>query len=76
MGGQAMNSQAVKVGDTVRFDMGNNPAEGKVLEDRGPIGIGGRRLYLIVFEMGKGNSYYIELPAADLEVIDPNKTPG
>ena len=33
----------------------------------------GRRLYLISYEMGEGNIYWIELPTAEFEVIEPKK---
>jgi hypothetical protein len=46
---------------------------GQVREDRGPIGVGGRHLYLVVYELGKDNQYFIELPADELEVVEPKK---
>jgi hypothetical protein len=76
MGGISMSSRAVHVGDKVRFRSGARSITGQVREDRGPIGIGGRRLYLVVYELGKGNWYNIELPAAEIEVIDPKKEPA
>jgi hypothetical protein len=66
-----MSSRAVKVGDTVRFSMANRDVVGQVREDRGPIGVGGRRLYRVVYEMGTDCWYAIELPAEDLEVVEP-----
>jgi hypothetical protein len=63
----------VHVGDRVRFRLGNKTFVGQVREDRGPIGVGGRHLYLIVYELGKDNRYPIELPAHELEVIRPTK---
>jgi hypothetical protein len=42
---------------------------GRVLQDRGPIGRGGRHLYLIRYEVGRGNWYTTELPAEDIEDI-------
>jgi hypothetical protein len=47
-----------------------------VREDRGPIGIGGRRLYRIDYELGQDNWYGIELPADEIEVIEPKKEPA
>jgi hypothetical protein len=66
-----MSSRPVQVGDTVRFYLANRPVVGQVREDRGPIGVGGRRLYRVVYEMGKDNQYAIELPADKLEVVEP-----
>ena len=71
-----MSSQAVHVGDTVRFRVGARSLTGQVREDRGPIGIGGRRLYLVAYELGKGNWYVTELPADQIEVLEPKKEPA
>jgi len=71
-----MSSRTVHIGDTVRFRMGARFLTGQVREDRGPIGIGGRRLYLVVYELGKGNWYGIELPADEIEAIEPKKEPA
>src|SRR5439155_23004751 len=37
------------------------------------IGIGGRRLYLVTYELGKGNWYGIELPADEIELMEPKR---
>lgn len=59
-------------GDRVRFTLGTRPVEGRITEDRGPIGINGRRLYLVEFG-GDGDEpqvpSQIELPADQLQVI-------
>lgn len=57
------------VGDHVRFMFGVANAEGEIIEDRGPIGFGGRRLYRIRFAFSEGDPMTIELPAADLEPV-------
>lgn len=56
-------------GDRVRFRWGHGRVEGVVKEDRGPIGVNGRRLYGVNFRMGAEAEEvsYIELPAAELE---------
>ena len=33
----------------------------------------GRHLYLVVYELGKDNRYFIELPADQIEVVEPKK---
>jgi hypothetical protein len=71
-----MSSQAIQVGDKVRFWLSGRDQVGEVREDRGPIGVGGRQLYLVIFELGLGNQYQIELPAVDLEVVDRKKAPA
>ena len=68
-----MSSQVIRVGDMVRIRFGKNAFVGQVREDRGPIGIGGRRLYGIAYELGKDNWYYIELPADKIEVVESKK---
>jgi hypothetical protein len=71
-----MSSRAFHVGDNVRVRIGARSIAGQIREDRGPIGIGGRRLYLVVYELGKGNWYGIELPADEIEMIEPKKAPA
>ncbi len=59
-----------RVGDVVRFDYGPRKMTGTVQEDRGPIGVNGRRLYLVVFqtEPEAASQSRIELPAKLLEL--------
>lgn len=71
-----MSTRAIHVGDRVQFNGGGRLITGQVREDRGPIGVGGRRLYLVVFEMGKDNWLRVELPAEELEVIEPEEEPA
>lgn len=58
-------------GDRVRFHFVNRFVEGVVMEDRGPIGIKGRRLYFVEFlpEIYAESPLHIELPAERLELI-------
>jgi hypothetical protein len=58
----------VRVGITVQFRYGSQKVIGTVKEDRGSIGRGGRRLYLITFESEPKCLSNIELPADQLEV--------
>jgi co-chaperonin GroES (HSP10) len=55
-----------KVGDRVVFRSGNGDEQGVVVEDRGPLGIGGRRLYGLHYEFLPGETRYTEMPEADL----------
>lgn len=61
----------VKVGVAVRFRFGLEPRDGVVKEDRGGIGRGGRRLYLIEFNPELDPGSLIELPAERFELLGP-----
>ena len=65
-----MISQSIPIGAKVSFRIGNSILVGRVLEDRGPIGNGGRHLYAVRYEAGPGNWYYTELPAAEIETVE------
>ncbi len=58
-------------GDQVRFRLGTRFVQGEVKEDRGPIGIKGRHLYLVEFrsERHAVTLSQIELPAEQLESV-------
>ncbi len=58
-------------GDVVEFDFGIYHVQGVVREDRGPIGIGGRRLYLLEFRKSPRSETVdeIELPADRLQLV-------
>ena len=56
-------------GDRVRFKIAGRPRQGVVKEDRGPIGISGRRLYLVEFRADPPSPSQIELPADQLEAL-------
>lgn len=58
-------------GNRVKFRFGIYSVEGLVKEDRGPIGIGGRNLYLVEFRLGPyvESPSQIELPAERLQLI-------
>jgi hypothetical protein len=55
-----------KKGDRVSFLFGMGTVTGEVVEDRGCLGIGGRRLYGIKFEINPGDLAYIEVPEEEL----------
>lgn len=65
-----MKTQDIPVGAKVTFRIAGNPITGRVLEDRGPIGVGGRHLYTVRYELGKGNWYSIELPAVEIDTVE------
>lgn len=68
-----MATRKVRVGDAVTFNMGLTKLQGVVTEDRGPIGVKGRRLYLIEFRYSPPSDEPrgIELPADEFEVVEP-----
>jgi hypothetical protein len=59
-----------RVGDRVRFHFPMDTVEGVITEDRGGLGVGGRRLYGIRFMWGEEDSY-IELPEEEMEPAPP-----
>ena len=65
-----MKTHDIPIGAKVSFRIGYRTIVGRVLQDRGPIGKGGRHLYLVRYELGKGNWYTTELPADDIEDIE------
>lgn len=56
-------------GDQVRFRLAGRSLEGHVKEDRGPIGVKGRRLYLVEFRAEAESPTQVELPAELLKAI-------
>jgi hypothetical protein len=58
-------------GELVRFRLGTRSVQGEVKEDRGPIGIKGRHLYLVEFrfEPRSVSLSQIELPADELQAV-------
>ncbi|HEY8504934.1 MAG TPA: hypothetical protein VIL46_10155 [Gemmataceae bacterium] len=54
-----------QVGDRVRFRFVLEEIEGTVTEDRGPIGVGGRRIYQVTAPMDPEPMVF-ELPEEDL----------
>jgi hypothetical protein len=60
-----------KKGDFVSFGFGSDVVTGQIVEDRGCLGIGGRRLYGIKFEVNPGEQTYIEMPEVELTAEAP-----
>jgi len=56
-------------GDRVRFRLGIRSVLGVVKEDRGPIGIKGRRLYRVEFREELQSPSQIELPADEMQRV-------
>ena len=59
-------------GDRVRVQWGLTPIDAVIVEDRGNLGVGGRRLYEVRAPMSpESEDMVIELPAEDLQRIAP-----
>ncbi|MFI5458378.1 MAG: hypothetical protein ACHRXM_23355 [Isosphaerales bacterium] len=56
-----------RLGDWVSFLVGFRRVLAHVVEDRGPVGMQGRRLYQLQIDQGEDGGTAIEVPEADLE---------
>jgi hypothetical protein len=64
------NPPLFKRGDHVSFLFGTGTVTGEVVEDRGCLGIGGRRLYGIRFEINPGDDrVHTEMPEEELTAV-------
>jgi len=66
-----MPERQFRKGDLVTFRLGTRSIRGVVKEDRGPIGVKGRHLYLIEFraEPQSDSLSLIELPGEQLQSV-------
>jgi hypothetical protein len=58
------------VGDRVLVPFGAYTYVGTVVEDRGPLGVGGRRLYGVTYDRHMPELSYSEIPEEELEPAD------
>ena len=58
--------QPYRVGDRVKMDWGGHAIEGTVVEDRGNLGVGGRRILRVHFKFDEYDEDTFEVPAEDL----------
>ena len=67
-----MSKKIFRRGQQVTFKYGTRSVQGIVKEDRGPIGMKGRVLYLVEFrpEVQSPDVSHIELPADRLEEVE------
>jgi hypothetical protein len=62
-----------RVGDRVKVPW-HPPVVGEIVEDRGPLGRGGRHLYTVSFPLtGVDEPMLVEFPAEELEFISERK---
>ena len=66
-----MPAPKFRKGDLVSFRLGTRSVQGVVKEDRGPIGIKGRHLFLVEFRPAPrdGSPSQVELPADELQAV-------
>jgi len=66
-----MREHRFKRGDLVKFKAGTRMIQGVVKEDRGPLGLKGRHLYLIDFGPPRypEEPHLVELPAVELDLV-------
>jgi hypothetical protein len=66
-----MSEPRFRRGDLVSFRLGTRCVQGAVKEDRGPIGVNRRRLYLVEFrpEPQSASLSLVELPADQLQSV-------
>jgi hypothetical protein len=67
-----MPERKFRKGDRVAFRLGPRLIQGVIKEDRGPIGVKARHLYLIEFHLERQSDSVseVELPADDLETVE------
>jgi hypothetical protein len=63
------NPGPFKVGDRVAFPMVTRRVEGVIVEDRGNLGVGGRRIYAIRYRRDEWNELVTEMPVDELELV-------
>jgi hypothetical protein len=64
------------VGQSVRIKHGFRGMIGEVVEDRGPIGVHGRRLYAVKVRLDPWNEHTTELPEESLEAASESASPS
>ena len=67
--GKPQGQAEFRVGERVQWIRGTDLVEGVIVEDRGPIGVGGRRLFRIEFRLSPDYEGVVELPAAALKLV-------
>jgi len=63
---QSSHHPPFKVGDRVRLRLGVTESFGTIVEDRGWLGSGGRRLFRVKVDFDPPNTTFIELPEEQL----------
>ncbi len=64
-----MNPQTFRIGDTVLVYLGSSRLRAKIVEDRGLIGKGGRRLFRVHLIRKSNHDETFEVPAEELTPV-------
>ena len=64
-------SPRFRMGDWVSYPPGSGTFRAQVIEDRGPLGARGRRIFLLRSEVGPGEFRTFELSEENLSAVDP-----
>lgn len=64
------NSERLSIGAEVTVRWGLQNVRGVITEDRGAIGIGGRRLYRVDVDLGESSHVVMELPASEIKRVE------
>lgn len=56
-----------RVGDSVRVPLGTQKVDARIIEDRGRVGAGGRRLFVVEIPLDPLDSMTFELPETEIE---------
>ncbi len=59
------------IGDWVKFDYGPKKVSARIVEDRGPLGVQGRRLYRVQLDEKLGDASTFEMPENELDATLP-----
>jgi len=61
------SARSFQVGDRVTFNLGDKQITGTIVEDRGRIGVKGRRLFAVRAKLDRVADSVIEIPAEELK---------
>lgn len=61
-----MKISKIQIGDIVDVCIGASTVSGKIVEDRGPIGVKGRNLYRVLISDGFEEPISVELPISEI----------
>ena len=64
------NSERLSVGTVVTIRWGLQNVRGIITENRGAIGVGGRRLYRVDVDLGESSLVVMELPASEIQRVE------
>src|SRR2546430_14482762 len=69
MGKTKPTTAKFQMGDWVTFPYGTEPAVAQIIEDRGPLGVGGQRIYRIRLDRPFAESDMFEITEDDVEQV-------